>query len=50
MVVIQRYYLDRSVAETAAVMGIPVGTVKSLAARALPLLRAGLGGEVVHGR
>jgi RNA polymerase sigma-70 factor, ECF subfamily len=38
---------DRSVAQVALLMGIPVGTVKSRAHRARRLLRAALGGRLV---
>ena len=39
VVVVLRYFDDRSEAETAAVLGVPVGTVKSRTARALERLR-----------
>lgn len=42
--VVLRYYLGHSVAETAELMGVPQGTVKSLVARAMVDLRAGLRG------
>ncbi len=38
-VVVMRYYCDLSEADTAATLGIPVGTVKSSCARALARLR-----------
>jgi RNA polymerase sigma factor (sigma-70 family) len=38
-VVVMRYYCDLSEQETAATLGIPVGTVKSSCARALARLR-----------
>ncbi|MDQ2750033.1 MAG: SigE family RNA polymerase sigma factor [Actinomycetota bacterium] len=48
-VVVLRYYCDQSEHETAAALGIPVGTVKSTCARALARLRveaaASMGGH-----
>jgi RNA polymerase sigma-70 factor (sigma-E family) len=38
-VIVLRYYCDQSEQETAATLGIPVGTVKSTCARALARLR-----------
>jgi RNA polymerase sigma-70 factor (ECF subfamily) len=38
------YVEDRSVAEVAALLGVPAGTVKSRAHRARSMLRAALGG------
>jgi RNA polymerase sigma-70 factor (ECF subfamily) len=38
------YVQDRSVAEVAAILGVPAGTVKSRAHRARQMLRAALGG------
>lgn len=52
-VVVCRYLLELSEAETAQTLGWPLGTVKSRTARALAKLRArlgpGLGSEVPHG-
>jgi RNA polymerase sigma-70 factor (ECF subfamily) len=52
-VVVCRYLLDLSEAETAQTLGWPLGTVKSRTARALSRLRTRLGpalaGEVRHG-
>lgn len=42
-VVVLRHYLEYSVAETAAVLGVPEGTVKSTASRALGSLRRAMG-------
>lgn len=44
-VVVLRYYLDMSEAEIAAALGIPTGTVKSLAHRALRQLQEVLGDD-----
>ena len=48
-VVVLRYYCDQSEQETAAALGMPVGTVKSTCARALARLRveatASMGGQ-----
>ena len=44
-VLVYRYLLDLSEQETAQVLGIPAGTVKSRASRALERLRKGLGDE-----
>jgi RNA polymerase sigma-70 factor (ECF subfamily) len=44
-VVIHRYLLDLSEQETAQVLGVPAGTVKSRTSRALERLRKGLGNE-----
>jgi len=48
-VVVCRYLLDLSEAETAQTLGWPLGTVKSRTARALAKLRARLSAEVRHG-
>jgi RNA polymerase sigma-70 factor (sigma-E family) len=42
-VVVLRYYCDQSEQETAATLGMPVGTVKSTCARALARLRVQVG-------
>jgi RNA polymerase sigma factor (sigma-70 family) len=42
-VVVLRYWLDLSEAETAAVLGCSAGTVKSQASRALAALRGKIG-------
>jgi DNA-directed RNA polymerase specialized sigma24 family protein len=42
-----RYYADLSEADTAAVMGVSVGTVKSSVFRGLERMRAVLGQEEV---
>src|SRR5581483_9423671 len=47
-VIALRFLLDLSVAETAATLGLPEGTVKSRLSRALSRLRARLQGEAVH--
>ncbi|MFC8922886.1 SigE family RNA polymerase sigma factor [Cellulosimicrobium sp. NPDC057127] len=54
-VVVLRFLLDLSEAETAQTLGVPAGTVKSQSARGLDRLRAALGGPVdeaprSHGR
>jgi RNA polymerase sigma-70 factor (sigma-E family) len=41
-VVVLRYYLELSVSETAHVLGVPEGTVKSMTARALSRLKGNL--------
>lgn len=45
-VVALRYWEDQSVEQTAAVLGMSPGTVKSMAARGLAQLRRRLGGEL----
>lgn len=42
-VVVLRYYCDQSEQDTAATLGVPVGTVKSTCARALTRLRVQVG-------
>ena len=42
-VVVLRYYCDQSEAQTAATLGMPVGTVKSTCSRALARLRVQVG-------
>ena len=42
-VVVLRYYCDQSEQETAATLGVPVGTVKSTCSRALARLRVQVG-------
>jgi RNA polymerase sigma-70 factor (ECF subfamily) len=44
-VVVHRYLLDLSEQETAEILGVPAGTVKSRTSRALERLRKGLGDE-----
>jgi RNA polymerase sigma-70 factor (ECF subfamily) len=44
-VVIHRYLLDLSEQETAEILGVPAGTVKSRTSRALERLRKGLGDD-----
>ncbi|MBI4261702.1 MAG: SigE family RNA polymerase sigma factor [Actinobacteria bacterium] len=44
--IVLRYYEDLTEAQTAEVMGCPVGTVKSLVFRGLARLRVGLSSEV----
>jgi RNA polymerase sigma-70 factor (sigma-E family) len=46
-VVVLRYYEDLPELEVARLLGIPVGTVKSTAKRALARLRSDLGGHLV---
>ncbi|GAB4084268.1 SigE family RNA polymerase sigma factor [Myceligenerans cantabricum] len=48
-VVVLRYLLDRSEADTAVTLGVTTGTVKSTASRALSLLRAELGADDLGG-
>lgn len=48
-IVILRYWDDQSVEETARVLNVSTGTVKSQASRALEHLRAYLGGTLVDG-
>ena len=48
-VLVCRYLLDLSEAETAVTLGLPKGTVKSRTARALTRLRGHLAGEEVSG-
>jgi DNA-directed RNA polymerase specialized sigma24 family protein len=45
-VLVLRYFLEYTQDETAAVLGMPVGTVKTHAARGLALLRSELGTSV----
>ncbi|KKK05177.1 SigE family RNA polymerase sigma factor [Micromonospora sp. HK10] len=51
-VVVLRFYCDLSVEQTAEILGVSAGTVKSQAARALAHLRllAGTGSTTKHGR
>ena len=46
-VIVEIYFHDRSVAETAELLGIPAGTVKSRSHNALKLLRRSLSGRSV---
>jgi len=46
-VIVEIYFHDRSVAETAELLGIPAGTVKSRSHNALKLLRRSLAGRSV---
>lgn len=48
-VIVCRYFLDLSEAETATALSLPVGTVKSRTSRALARLRTRLGTEVLDG-
>ncbi|MGW7383082.1 sigma-70 family RNA polymerase sigma factor [Streptomyces sp. NPDC054794] len=44
-VLVHRYYLDRSIEDTAAALGIPIGTVKSRTSNALKALRQALASQ-----
>jgi RNA polymerase sigma-70 factor (ECF subfamily) len=46
-VIVEIYFHDRSVAETAELLGIPAGTVKSRSHNALKVLRRSLAGRSV---
>ncbi len=46
--VVLRYYLGHSTRETAGLMGVPEGTVKSLLHRAVGQLRDALGDRVLE--
>jgi DNA-directed RNA polymerase specialized sigma24 family protein len=48
-VIVCRYFLDLSEAETAIALSLPLGTVKSRTSRALARLRTRLGVEVLDG-
>ncbi|MER5464667.1 sigma-70 family RNA polymerase sigma factor [Streptomyces sp. NPDC002668] len=47
-VLVHRYYLDRSVEDTAAALKLPIGTVKSRTSHALRALRQGLMSQGIH--
>ncbi|AVZ71596.1 RNA polymerase [Streptomyces lunaelactis] len=47
-VLVHRYYLDRSVEDTAAALKLPIGTVKSRTSHALRALRQGLTSQGLH--
>nr|WP_237519390.1 sigma-70 family RNA polymerase sigma factor [Streptomyces sp. HUCO-GS316] len=49
-VLVHRYYLDHSVEDTAAVLSIPIGTVKSRTSHALKALRHVLTSQGFHAR
>jgi RNA polymerase sigma-70 factor (sigma-E family) len=47
-VVVLRYYADQSEAQTAQLLGLPVGTVKSATSRALAALRVAAAGQALN--
>ncbi|MER5464663.1 sigma factor-like helix-turn-helix DNA-binding protein [Streptomyces sp. NPDC002668] len=47
-VLVHRYYLDRSVGETAAALKLPIGTVKSRTSHSLRALRPALISQEAH--